>query len=339
MRQAKVGTWLSVPGRLNVAEEQHYTVKAAASGRVNLIKSLWDEVKAGESIAELTSPALVSIQEELVTAFNLLEFTQKESKSTNEVLPAVKTRREQAARSFKQKIKSLSVLTGLSEEQLAQKNKEGEPAWLGLSKLSVRAPSDGKIIKLEAVTGDVVDTSATIAEIIDASELIFRGSLPAVDIARIPSSIKARVIPEGFREPIESSAQILPVTDEMTQMALVEIKIRNPQGKLPHGFPAIARLLIKEGTSEEAVVHPDSIVLDGLEHILFKRDSEKPDYVIRTLVELGNRSEDEIEILFGLMEGDQVVRDGVQQLKQTGLGKAPAGGHFHADGTWHEGDK
>ena len=58
--------------------------------------------------------------------------------------------------------------------------------------------------------------------------------------------------------------------------------------------------------------------------------------VIRTPVELGARSSGYAEVIAGVLDGDELVADGVHQLKQTGLGKAPEGGHFHADGTWHE---
>ena len=37
-------------------------------------------------------------------------------------------------------------------------------------------------------------------------------------------------------------------------------------------------------------------------------------------------------------EGQEVVIDGVYQLKLATTGQDLKGGHFHADGTWHEED-
>jgi hypothetical protein len=34
-------------------------------------------------------------------------------------------------------------------------------------------------------------------------------------------------------------------------------------------------------------------------------------------------------------KGDQVVVDGIYQLKLSGAGKSQLGGHFHADGSFH----
>ena len=60
-----------------------------------------------------------------------------------------------------------------------------------------------------------------------------------------------------------------------------------------------------------------------------------PRVVIRTPVELGLRGAGNVEVLSGGRAGDLVVQKGIYQLKQTGLGKSPQGGHFLADGTWH----
>ncbi|MEY2712060.1 MAG: hypothetical protein RL005_282, partial [Planctomycetota bacterium] len=40
----------------------------------------------------------------------------------------------------------------------------------------------------------------------------------------------------------------------------------------------------------------------------------------------------------GVREGDEVVLEGAYQLMLATSGSAPRGGHFHADGTFHEGE-
>ena len=37
----------------------------------------------------------------------------------------------------------------------------------------------------------------------------------------------------------------------------------------------------------------------------------------------------------GVKEGDEVVLEGVYELKLSGGGTATGGGHFHADGSFH----
>ena len=73
------------------------------------------------------------------------------------------------------------------------------------------------------------------------------------------------------------------------------------------------------------IVPTDCVVQDDLEWVLFKRDHVQPDEVIRTPVSLGRRADGWVEVLSGVIEDDEVVRDGIHQLKQTGIGKTAGG--------------
>ena len=83
------------------------------------------------------------------------------------------------------------------------------------------------------------------------------------------------------------------------------------------------------------LIPEDCLARDGLEWVVFRRDPAEPSTVIRLPVELGDRAGDTVEVLSGLLEGDEIVRRGVHQLVHAGLGKAPPGTHIHADGTSH----
>ena len=118
---------------------------------------------------------------------------------------------------------------------------------------------------------------------------------------------------------------------------LVAARVPGDGSAFPAGAAAIGAVLLGRSASEEVLVPEASVVQDELESILFRRDPAKPDQAIRTAVSLGRRAEGWVEVLSEVGEGDEVVRDGVHQLRLTGIGRAPANGHFHADGTWHEG--
>ncbi len=171
-------------------------------------------------------------------------------------------------------------------------------------------------------------------------ELLFRGTLPEAYFSQLKPKNSIRIKPIGTDHLIESTVErILPVTDGESKSVVLVAIVPNTESKLPHGVSATAQVLISGGENEEAVVPSECVVQDGLEMIIFKKDSEKPAYVVRTPIEIGSRSGEMVEALSGVMEGDEVVCKGIHQLKLTGIGKAPQGGHFHADGTWHEGDK
>ena len=45
-----------------------------------------------------------------------------------------------------------------------------------------------------------------------------------------------------------------------------------------------------------------------------------------------------VVIKSGVLEGDEIVLDGVYELQLATASDSARGGHFHADGTFHEGD-
>ena len=50
---------------------------------------------------------------------------------------------------------------------------------------------------------------------------------------------------------------------------------------------------------------------------------------------LGRRDRDSVEVLSGVLAGDEVVRHGALQLVEASSSQASPDGHFHADGTYH----
>ena len=55
-------------------------------------------------------------------------------------------------------------------------------------------------------------------------------------------------------------------------------------------------------------------------------------------VELGKDDGRWVALLSGVRDGDQIVLDGAFQLMLATSGSIQKGGHFHSDGTYHEGE-
>ena len=81
-----------------------------------------------------------------------------------------------------------------------------------------------------------------------------------------------------------------------------------------------------------------AVVKDGITHVFFKRDPMDPNKAIRVEADLGIDDGRWIEIKSDLGPNDEVVLDGAYELKlaTSSSGTAQKGGHFHADGTFHE---
>jgi len=244
---------------------------------------------------------------------------------------------DQAKLSADAELNGLAMLAGRSPAELRASTEDGA-AWERLTGLTQRAPANGVVVELWVSPGEFVEKGSPIALVYDTSTLHFHGQLPEGDLGLLRANQTVRIeFPSRRRPPIETRVErLLPLADTKTRMIRVVAAVPNEEPLLPHGLSVTARVLVEEGASEEVLIPLRCVVYDGLEAIVFRRDPGDPNVVIRTPLELGRRAAGQVEVLAGVMSGDEVVADGIHQLKQSGLGKAPQGGHFHADGSWHE---
>ena len=278
---------------------------------------------------------LLSAQREFteasIAAFDLgLEMTRlRETEREKKLLG------QQARLKIDEATAALALVSGRTLEELLAPGAEGE-AWKSIDLAEVRAPAAGTIVEVFASQGEKLDENQLVAIILDPSELRFRGWLPEGDLPLLKKDAAVRISFPGDLPTVTTSLLgTRPVAEKKTRRVSVEARVPNPGRKLPEGLSASARVLVSESANEEVLLPLSCIVSDGLEKVVFIRDREKTNVVIRTPVELGLSGGGFAEVISGLLAGDTVVDKGKHQLKQAGQGKAPKGGHFHADGTWH----
>ena len=247
-------------------------------------------------------------------------------------------RRATASASMRQQLRDLAVLSGSTVEALSAATASGA-AWTLLEAVPMRAPADGIVTEVVASDAEWVEAAAPLLRIVDATKMVFRGEVPEADAALVPVDASVR-IEVGCSEcaVLETNLGLArPVADPRTRTILVEVRLPGDGSAYPDGASASAAVLLGRSASDETLIPAACVVQDELETIVFRRDPAQADQVIRTPVAVGRRSEGWVEVLAGVAAGDEVVRNGVHQLRLTGIGKASANGHFHADGSWHEG--
>jgi hypothetical protein len=114
-----------------------------------------------------------------------------------------------------------------------------------------------------------------------------------------------------------------------------------PDQLAPWARPGVSAQLeiVTEGTaSSELAIPLASVQRDGLKPIIFLRATDNPNEAIRMEADLGLEDGRWIAVLSGLRDGDEVVLDGGFQLMLATSGSIQKGGHFHPDGTFHEGE-
>jgi hypothetical protein len=102
------------------------------------------------------------------------------------------------------------------------------------------------------------------------------------------------------------------------------------------GVSAFLEISTDQTDDSSLAIPLSAVVRDGLTSIIFRRDPADPDKAIRLEADLGMNDGRWIAINSGVREGDEIVLDGVYQLLLATSGSIPKGGHFHADGTFHE---
>ena len=359
--RAQAGTLVAAvaAARRRTAESEHMAASAlevaeAAAARIEELERIDDVdalsrrelLEARRIHAEEREDALAAAiqRDDLAVRLADLELRSARARAHLETHAAeitVLERRAQSARlAFARQLHELAALTAYREDELTGPAGEG-PLWQQLESVEMRAPGNGSVVDLLAAGGEWLENGQSVLEIVDASELLFRGQLPESDLGRIPADAPTVVVPsaEGW-PPIESRLRgPLPVADEVARTIRILAPVPNVDGRLPAGLSAVARVLLRTSQHDEVLAPSDGVVRDGLEWVAFRRDPEEPSTVTRIPVELGERAGDRVEVLSGLLAGDEIVRNGIHQLVHSGLGRAPPGGHFHADGSWHEDHK
>lgn len=253
-------------------------------------------------------------------------------------LSLLATRLASAESAFDQRLSSLAALSGTTSEAL-RVVEGGVPAWARLREFEMRAPGVGVVAEVDAAAGRFVDQDEELIRIVDSSTLMFRAHLPEGDVGRFPVELEATVSVPGTAGSFSASGVALRALGvSKTRSVVLEALLQNPAGRLRPGTSATALVVTSRAAGEEVIVPVNCVVRDGLESVVFKRDAANQDQVVRTVVSLGTESGGWVEVIAGVGTKEQLVLEGVHQLRATGLGKAAAGGHFHADGTWHEGD-
>jgi multidrug efflux pump subunit AcrA (membrane-fusion protein) len=104
------------------------------------------------------------------------------------------------------------------------------------------------------------------------------------------------------------------------------------------GVTAQLEIITDSTDSAELSIPLAAVQQDGLSQIIFRRNPNNPNEAIRMEADLGLNDGRWVAVLSGLTDGDEVVLDGGFQLMLATSGSIQKGGHFHSDGTFHEGD-
>lgn len=226
---------------------------------------------------------------------------------------------------------------------------DGEhPRWRSLDALTVRARSAGVVESIDVTDGAWASQDAAILRVVRPDRLRFRASALQSDLGVLRDGLPARIVPPtatyaGRAVALDQSmaGAVRLGLDANADDRTIELFV-TPEEILPWARRGVSAQLeiVTDATATPVLAIPLAAVQrDGLTPVIFIRDRDNPGQVVRTEADLGMDDGRWIVIRSGVREGDEVVLDGAFQLMLATSGATQKGGHFHADGTFHEGEE
>ena len=242
-----------------------------------------------------------------------------------------------------------SALSGMSTAELTAVSKETPalPRWKSLARLVVKATDAGLIETVDAMSGAVVAEGAGVVTVVKPERLRFKAAVLQSDLEKVAGVSRGVVVrPTEGGAPsatVVGDVSIAPVAGASKRTFDVLLSPKSADA-LPawacSGAHAFLELTQTSEAADDALAVPlRCIVKDGTTAVFFRRDPADPDKAIRVEADLGPNDGRWVVVQSGVAEGNEIVADGVHQLLVATSGSITKGGHFHPDGTFHEGDK
>ncbi len=232
------------------------------------------------------------------------------------------------------------VTSILGDERARGTIHAGPARWLAIATLEVRAPADGVVETIDAASGQWVDDGGLVLRVVDPARVRFRAVALQADIEQLTGLSRGTLLPPTARATSDGVPCSVRLGIEADPDHRTIALLATPDGTAPWvraGVATVLELTVDGTAAPELAIPTECVARDGVERVLFRRNPRNPDEVIRVEADLGPSDGRWVVVRSGLRAGDEVVRDGVYELKLSGAGKA-VGGHFHADGTFHAGD-
>jgi cobalt-zinc-cadmium efflux system membrane fusion protein len=179
--------------------------------------------------------------------------------------------------------------------------------------IALYAPISGKIIENQAILGAMIDQGTEILTILNPTVLCIDAEIYEKDVAKVRIGQDVEVsVPaypgESFMGKIRFISDVL---KEETRTITVRTEVENREFKLKPGMFADIKIYLNHQT-EVLVVSEEALLDEKDEKLVFLKKNGK---YLPVIVEIGIQESGYVEILKGILEGDEVVTKGNYQLK------------------------
>ena len=286
----------------NVAAWQEASVGAELTARVESVSvQVGDKVRRYQELARFASEIARAEHGQLVALEHEAEATYADAK-----LAAARARKlEQDGFMGAQMSSQYYTQEMTAKARLEQHKATRFASDLRLQNAVVRANSDGVISRVDVVVGSLVSAGTPMFRLIQDGRLEWRAEVTAADLSAIKNGMRVTVDLGNGLSVAGRVRNVAPTVDLQTRAALVYVDLEpNPQARA--GVYASGSIHTGEG---EALLIPQSalVLRDGFSYAM-KVGADKQ--VQQTIVQLGRRQGDMVEIISGLKASDRVIATG-----------------------------
>ena len=285
---------LVLSGKLQADERESASLTAKFPGRIEklFVTFTGEQVKAGQRIATIFSPELLTAQKELL-----------EASKTKATFP-------QLYQASKDKLS----LWKLSAVQIAEIERSGQVK----ERMDIFADQSGIVLQKNVSVGDYVSMGAVLFTVTNLNSLwllldVYESDLPFVALG---DEIQFTVAGKPGETLNAKVTFVDPLINANTRAASVRAEIRNVDNTLKPEMFVTARVQTRTtGSLAEVMVPRTAVLWSGKRSIVYVKvpNASLPEFVMRE-VTLGNRLGENYQIASGLKAGEEIVSYGAFAL-------------------------
>lgn len=313
VRRAPLPVTLTLTGELLAEPDRTARISSTVAGRLEEVRfNEGSVVKRGDVLALVRVPDVGRLRGALAAATS----RARAARANADRLQPLKESRlesEQAVLNAEADAHAQEAEAKALVEQLSAMGADNGTGFV----VSLRAPISGVVVARNAVAGQPIATDTVLGSIVDLSELWFLARVFEKDLARLHTGAAAEVEfnaypTEHFHGTVDYVSQQL---DPVARTLTARIRLQNEGTKLRLGLFGRAHVDVAEEhpSAPQLLIPRDAVFdIDG-KRVVFVKAADG-DFVLHT-VTLGAAAMDDVQVLAGISEGEDVVSSGGFTLK------------------------
>jgi Cu(I)/Ag(I) efflux system membrane fusion protein len=283
VRRADVSSAFDAIGAVQFDERLSVSVQTRVAGYVErlFVRAPMERVRKGQPLATVFAPDWLAPQNELLAL--------KGAGVSEDLIAAARER-----------MRALSIPSELV--------RQSESTGVAQARYTLTSPASGVVAELGVREGVAVTPGMTLFRVAGLEKVWATAEIPEAQALRLAprQSVNAVLQADAAQTFDGVLSEIIPEVNATTRTLKARFEVDNRQGKLTPGM--LLRLRVAGSTTSSLVLASEAVIRTGTRSVVIVKN-DKGAFESRE-VSVGADSGDDVEILKGLKEGEQVVASG-----------------------------